>query len=176
MHGLVFLYEGFEEIEASTIIDILRRAGLAITVTGTSAIIIGGQSMKIVVDAKISDINTDDYDFIALPGGPGYRSILDSTDVHEMLRSFNEKGKLIAAICAAPLILQKAGVLDGKKATAYPGMEKYLDNPREESVVVDQNIVTSRGPGTAIEFSLKIVEMMIGKTASDNLRKDLVYE
>ena len=170
------IYEGVEEIEASAVIDILRRAGLGMTVAGTNTIITGGHGMKVLPDINIADINADDYDFLVLPGGPGYGNILNSGSVHELIRHFNDKEKLIAAICAAPLVLQKSGILEAKAATAYPGMEKSLKNPKEQNVVIDQNIITSRGPGTAIEFSLKIVETLIGKAMSDKLRKDLVYE
>lgn len=176
MKIFVPLAEGFEEIEALTIVDVLRRAGIAVDIVGVPSLMVtGSHGVKISADKKLSEIRIEEYDGIVLPGGyPGYVNLSRSTVLLETIKKFDEKRKLIAAICAAPSILAKAGILEKRKATIYPGMESELPYPRSERVVVDGNVITSQGPGTAMEFALKIVEVLQGLDKALKLKRDLV--
>jgi len=176
MKILVPLAEGFEEIEALAIVDILRRAGIEAVMVGLpGSIVTGSHGVRVFADKKINEINPEDYDGIVLPGGdPGYKNLAKSGKILEIIRKFNSEGKLVAAICASPAVLAKAGILQDKKATIYPGMEKEIPYPRGEKVVVDENVITSQAPGTAIEFALKIVEYLLGKEKALSLKNRLV--
>lgn len=176
MKVMVPIAEGFEEIEAFTVVDVLRRANIKVDMVGVvSSMITGAHGIKTMMDKKIMEVKIDDYDGIVLPGGStGVINLGRSTSLIEMIKRLSSKGKLVAAICASPVILAKAGLLDNKKATISPGMENELPYPRDERVVVDGNIVTSQGPGTAMEFSLKIVEKLLGKTKALELKQRLV--
>lgn len=176
MRVLVLLADGFEEIEAITVIDVLRRAGIEVESVGLGgAWVTGSHNIKVMADKRISEVDVEKYDGIVLPGGSeGVKNLLKSSKVKEFLEKANEKEKLIAAICAAPLILARYHLLDKKRATIYPGMEKELPYPREEKVVVDGNIITSQAPGTAMEFALSIVEKLLGKGKVLELKKQLV--
>lgn len=176
MRVLVLIADGFEEIEAVSVVDILRRAGISVEIASmTGTWVTGSHDLKIMADKRFSEVNFEKYDGIVLPGGSkNVNNLLKSAKLKEVLEKMNEKGKLIAAICAAPIILAKYHLLDDKKATIYPGMEKELPYPRDEKVVVDGNIITSQGPGTAIEFSLAIVEKLLGREKAWELRKQLV--
>lgn len=177
MKVFVPLADGFEDVEAMTVIDILRRAGIDVDVVGIPGSVIESRSgVRIMTDKKLSEVNVDEYDGIILPGGNrGVTNLSRSLSLLEMIKRLNTRGKLIAAICAAPLILAKLGILDNRKATIYPGLERELPYPRSQPVVVDENIVTSQGPGTAMEFALKIVELLVGKKEANDLRRKLVY-
>ncbi|MBU1853853.1 MAG: DJ-1/PfpI family protein [Candidatus Omnitrophica bacterium] len=190
--AIIVLAEGFEEIEAVTCIDILRRAGIDITVVGLSDIevspstslridgeqsraIQGAHGISIIVDKNLGDI-APDYDAIIFPGGmPGAKNLADSKKVKTLIQKMHAEGKLIAAICAAPaVVLAPTGILKDKSATCYPGMQENLGSDtsyKEDDVVVDENIITSRGPATAISFSLKIAEKLVGKETADNIKK-----
>jgi 4-methyl-5(b-hydroxyethyl)-thiazole monophosphate biosynthesis len=172
---IVPLAEGFEEIEAVAIIDVLRRANIKVDVVGVEDEIVAGRNgIKILCDKIISDVKPEDYDGIVLPGGnPGYKNLENNQQVINFIKYFNSKGKLIAAICAAPTILEKMGILEGKKATCFPKMKDKLRNYVDEKVVVDGNIITSQGPGTAIEFALEIVKLF-DPSYYEQLKKDLV--
>jgi 4-methyl-5(b-hydroxyethyl)-thiazole monophosphate biosynthesis len=135
----------------------------------------GAHGVKVMVDKKLVDVKIDEYDGIVLPGGSlGAANLGRSVSLIEMIKKLFVKGKLVAAICASPVILAKAGLLDNKKATIYPGMESELPYPRGERVVVDGNIITSQGPGTALEFSLRIVEKLLGLKKALELKEKLV--
>ncbi len=177
MKVLVPLAEGFEEIEALTIVNVLRRAGVEVVTAGIPGTIIrGSRNITIMADKKIEDINASDFDALVLPGGnPGYVNLGKSSTVLEAIRKFDEDKKLIAAICAAPTILAKAGILENRHATVYPGMERQLPRPRGGRVVTDEHIITSQGPGTSMEFALKIVETLMGREKSDEVRRQLVF-
>jgi len=170
------LAEGFEEIEALTVVDVLRRAGINVDTVGVmGSMVTGSHGVRVMTDKKILEINADEYDGIVLPGGnPGYLNLGRSSKIIEILKKFDAEGKLIAAICAAPSVLAKAGVLEGKKATIYPGMEKELPYPRGERVVIDGKIITSQAPGTAMEFALAIVEFLAGKDRAFQMKRQLV--
>ncbi len=170
------LAEGFEEIEAITVIDVLRRAGIRVDTAGAPGVVVtGAHGVKVWTDKKLNDIQPEEYDGIILPGGdPGYKNLARMTNLTEWIKKMNEQKKLIAAICASPLILARAGILENRKATIYPGMETEIPYPRGDRVVIDGNIITSQGPGTAMEFALKIVEMLVGGKKAAELRKALV--
>ena len=123
---------------------------------------------------KLEDINTDEFDVLVLPGGyPGYVNLGNSQKILNTIKNFDSQKKIICAICGSPSVLAKAGILDERKATIYPGMEKEIPRPRGEKVVVDENVITSQGPGTAVDFVLKIVEVLLGKHNSERLKREL---
>ncbi len=173
---LVLLADGVEEAEAVGVIDVLRRAGIETIVAGTGGTMITGRNkIRLHADTVLMDMETAKFDGIVLPGGTGAVDNFERNQtVLNLVRDFAGKGKFIGAICAAPRVLVKLGLLKDKRATIYPGMEKLLDRPRPDKVVVDGNIVTSQGPGTAIEFGLKIVEQFQGKAAAERLRQEVV--
>lgn len=176
MKVMVPLAQGFEEVEAFTVVDVLRRAGIQVDTVGiVGSVIEGAHGIKVIVDKRLSQIFPEEYEVVILPGGdPGYINLGKSAKLIEILKSFNAQNKLIGAICAAPLILSKHGLLDNKRATIYPGMEKYLSYPRDKPVVIDGSIITSQAAGTAMEFALKIVEKLLGPDKAQKLRKELV--
>lgn len=176
----VYFAEGFEEIEALTVVDILRRAGVKtdmVSVTG-SLEVTGAHGIKIATD-RLFDENVEDEDCIVLPGGmPGTNNLKAHAGLVDKIIKFNEKGKYIAAICAAPTVFGGLGLLKGKEATCYPGMEDGLLEAKvrtDSSVVCDGNIITSRGMGTAIDFSLFIVSALIDEETSGKLGRSIVY-
>lgn len=176
----VFLADGCEEVEALTPIDLLRRAGAQVTVVSVSGekYIKAAHNVVIETDVSIKNEALSDFDAYVLPGGaPGYKNLMASSEVKNIVTAAHTEGKLIAAICAAPCVLGEFGLLKGKRATCYPGMEDGLlgADPRKDSVVVDGNIITSRGVGTAIEFSLAIIEYLYDKEAANTLAAQIVW-
>ena len=172
--------EGFEEVEGLTVVDLLRRAGIEcqiVSLSGTETIT-GSHGIRISADAKFSETDFASLDGIILPGGmPGTKNLLDDTRVAEQLRTMCNAGELVAAVCAAPTVLGKAGLLLGKHATCYPGMENDLTGADycTASVVRDGNLITSRGLGTAIPFALALVEYLEGSDAAELLSKRIVF-
>jgi 4-methyl-5(b-hydroxyethyl)-thiazole monophosphate biosynthesis len=175
MRLIVPLAEGFEEIEAIAVIDILRRANIKVDVVGVEDEVVAGRNgIKVLCDKIITDVKPEDYDGIVLPGGnPGYKNLENNQQVINIIKSLNSRGKLVAAICASPTILEKIGILEDKKATCYPTMKDKIKNFVNERVVVDKNIITSQGPGTAIEFALEIVRFF-NPSLYEQLRKELL--
>lgn len=173
---MVPLAEGFEEIEAMAVIDILRRAGLDVETVGVvGSVIQSAHGVRVMTDKRLPQVNSLEYEAIILPGGsPGYINLGRSSQLMEILRDFHERNKIIAAICGAPTLLAKQGILDDKRATIYPGLERQLSYPRPNRVVVDGNIITSQGPGTAMEFALAIVKKLVGDQAAEKLKRELV--
>lgn len=175
--ALVFLATGFEEIETVTIVDVLRRAGIEVTVGGlTSNAIEGAHKMKMIPDSSIDGLQTENFDAIIVPGGnPGYKNLRNDSRVLSMIKKASNTNKLIAAICAAPAVLSDAGTLEGKSCTIYPGMENELEKgggiPEQDMVVIDDNIITSKGPATALPFAIKLVETLVGKEAAEAVSK-----
>ncbi len=173
---IILLATGFEEIEAVTVIDILRRAGIEVTIAGVDgSSVTGSHGITISADKRLSDLKPD-FDAVIIPGGmPGALHLHNSNEVNDFIKEMYAKNVLIAAICAAPaVVLAPLGILDNKTATCYPGDQvdfgkstKYKNKP----VVVDENIITSQGPGTAMEFAFSIVEKIIGKDAVKKLRE-----
>ncbi len=173
---LVPLVDGFEEIEAVSVIDVLRRAGADVVVAGLpGTIVTGSQGLRVHADARLDELSPEDFDAIVLPGGsPGYQNLMKSETVLEFVRRMAEKGRVLGAICGAPLVLEKAGVLKDRKATAYPGLEKELSRPWEGDVVVDGNVITSRGPGTAVKFAISLVEKLFGPERAMAVRSQIL--
>ena len=173
--AMILMYDGFEEIEATTIIDVLRRAGVSLDTVGITGIqVAGAHNVRMMLDKKFMDINPDQYDALIIPGGHGTDNLTRSAKLMETISKMYNSNKLVAAICAAPSVLAKAGILDDKKATIYPGMERELPYPRDERVVKDENVITSQGPGTAMEFALAIVRALVGADAVVRLKEDMV--
>lgn len=175
----IHLANGFEEIEAVTIVDILRRAEVQASFVSVEKekSVRGTHGILIEADVTFEMADYDLCDMIVLPGGmPGTKNLAGNERLLIKIKEFNKQGKYLAAICAAPMVFAAATILNGKNATIYPGMEAYLEGAKlsTNKVVVDGNIITSRGPGTSMEFALKIVEILKGETVSEKLRKDLV--
>lgn len=176
---LVHLAKGFEEIEAVTVTDILRRAGLDAHFVSVypSREVVGAHGIVIDADYLYQDIDYGLCEMIVLPGGlEGAKNLLTHKGVRSRVTKFAREGKGIAAICAAPMVLGELGVLENRKATIYPGMEEHLKGAEyiDIPVVRDINIITSQGPATAMEFALAIVEFFKGKESGDKLRSDLL--
>jgi 4-methyl-5(b-hydroxyethyl)-thiazole monophosphate biosynthesis len=171
------LSDGFEELEVIAVIDILRRAGITIDLVGVPMTsIIGRNGIRLATDKRLNEIKIEEYDGIVLSGGgKNVENLMRSSIIIQAIQKLNSRGKLVAAICAAPKLLAKAGVLEKKRATIYPGLEKELPYPRDGRVIVDGNIITSQGPGTALEFALKIVEILLGQDKTEKLKKEIVF-
>ena len=176
MRVLVPLAEGFEEIEAITIIDVLRRASIDVVTAALGELVVrGSHGIAVAADARLDDVGSGNFDAVVLPGGmPGSRHLRDDERVLGIVRRLARENKLVAAICAAPIALEAAGVLAGKRATSYPGNELPSARYAEERVVTDGSLVTSRGPGTALEFALTLVERLSGPEAAQKLRAGMI--
>jgi len=176
----VILADGFEEVEAMAVIDILRRAEITVAVAGLHAgHVESARNVKVIPDTGIDAIDVDRFDMIVLPGGqPGSDNLNADQRVKDLVRQFHDKGKLTAAICAAPYVLANAGVLDGKKATAYPTYEKRLGGAQyvDENVVADGCVLTSKGPGTALQFGIAIVEMLAGPEMAEAIKEAMLLQ
>ena len=169
-----FLADGFEEVEASAPIDMLRRAGVEVATVGVTGEVINGRhGIKVIPDLDIKDIVFDEnLEAVILPGGlPGATNLEESADVQKAIDFANENGRYICAICAAPQILGHKGLLKGKNAIAYPGFESELEGAiiSDKYVVADGNIITAKGAGVATEFGLKIV----GALRSEDLAEEI---
>ncbi|MCT7605107.1 DJ-1 family glyoxalase III [Aliarcobacter butzleri] len=174
---IIPISNGFEEIEAISIIDICRRANIEVIIASVENIkTIGAHNIKIEADCKIEDVKANDFDMIVLPGGlPNAFTLAEDINVQNLLKEFKEKRKKIAAICAAPYALHKADVLN-KNFTCYPSFEEKirLDGYSKEDVVVDENVITSRGPATAMKFALEIVKTLTSKETYENVKNGLL--
>ncbi|MGO5093819.1 DJ-1/PfpI family protein [Clostridium sporogenes] len=167
---LVFIAEGFEEIEALTVVDVLKRANIQCDMCSITfdKEVIGAHNISVNADKTLEEIKTNEYNALVIPGGmPGATNLRDNSKVINLVREFNKDNKLIAAICAGPIVLSKANIIKEKEVTSYPGFENELKEGiyKEDLVVQDGNIITSRGPSLAIYFAFKILE---------NLKKDSV--
>jgi len=177
---LVPLAQGCEELEAVTITDLLTRAGMVVqTVSLDGKPVKASRGMVLVADTLIDDVMDETFDLIVLPGGlPGADHLQNNKHVQAKLKSMMAEGKVVAAICAAPKALASAGLLDGKRFTCYPGsLDLSLvknQNYKEQDVVIDGNIITSRGPGTAMDFALSIIEQLLGKEKRNEVEGPLM--
>ncbi|MBR5099613.1 MAG: DJ-1/PfpI family protein [Spirochaetales bacterium] len=179
---LVILADGFEEVEALAPIDVLRRSGASVTVAGLKPergnLVRGAHDVWVRCDVELCDVREDRFDAIVLPGGmPGALNLHKSEVVNSMVLDTYKRGDLVCAICASPaFVLAPTGILDGKKATCYPGCEEkysHLDFCGER-VVRDGNVITGAGPGTALEFGLLISEALFGKEVSSKIHSDMI--
>lgn len=175
----VFLAEGFEEIEAVATVDLLRRAGLTtVTVSvGKSLEVAGAHHIPMRADRALQDIDPADADAYVLPGGlPGVTNLNECAPLRELIVRAEKEGKLIAAICAAPMILGQLGLLEGKRATCYPSFEPHLTGylPTAERVVVDGRIITASGVGVAMEFALAIISYLLDASSADEVARAIL--
>ena len=179
---LVPLAAGFEELEAITIIDLLRRAGFDVITAGLDDQPVRASRNSVMIpDTSIDTVMNDEFDLIVLPGGlPGADNLRDDKNVQTLLKRQAEKGRKLGAICAAPRALAEAGVLEGKTITCYPGALDHLDNrPFQISgnaVEIDGNVATSRGPGTAMDFALELIQQLGGQELKESIEAQLVRE
>lgn len=177
---LVPLAQGCEELEAVTIIDLLRRAQIDVITAGLDKqTVTASRGVKLVPDTDLDTALKQDYDMIVLPGGlPGADHLDNDPRIKTLLKKMASNKKFTAAICAAPKALANAGVLEGKRATSYPGFLDDLDLPNtkitNEAVVVDGKVITSRGPGTAMDFVLTLIETLLGKQKRNEVEAGLV--
>ena len=180
MKVVVPLAEGFEEIEFSTIVDILRRAGIDVTTAGLKeGIINGAHDIRVTPDTLIDKVSADNFDVIILPGGnPGFVNLGKSEKVLKLVKEMYDRNKYVTAICGAPSVLAKAGVIQGKRATIFPGMEYTLTGAQcsDDRVVIDGKIITSQGPGTAMEFTLKLIEVLAGKSKAEEVSREVLVK
>ncbi len=176
----VFLADGLEEIEGLTVVDILRRAGVevvTISVSGKKEVT-GAHQITILADELFEQADFTKLHGVVLPGGmPGTLNLMKHEGVNRILHQFDQEGKLVAAICAAPSVLGQAGLLKGRKATCYPGFEEKLTGAvtLAESVVQDGNIITSRGMGTAIPFALSLTAYFQGQEKADEIGASIIW-
>lgn len=175
----VFLATGFEEIEALTVVDLLRRAGVDCRTVSVmeERQVTSSHNVTVTADALFSEI-TDDADMLVLPGGiPGTPNLAAHEGLGVLLKKQFQAGKWVAAVCAAPTVLGALGILDGKRATCYPGkMEELVCGEKlTDPVVVDGNVITSRGMGTCIDFGLKMIEVLDSAEAAEKIEKAIVY-
>lgn len=179
---LVPLAQGCEELEAVTITDLLTRAGINVVTAGLdNNIVTASRGMKLVPDKQLDDILEDDFDMIVLPGGlPGADHLNNDKRIQTIVKRLAANNKYTAAICAAPRVLATAGLLEGKHATSFPGaLDQFPVNNmtyEEKAVVVDGYVVTSRGPGTAMDFTLALIELLSGKEKRDEVEAALQRE
>lgn len=177
---LMPLAHGFEEIEALAVVDVLRRAEIEVVIAGLQpGPVESARKVSIIPDTTIDAVNSGAFDMIILPGGqPGTDNLNADTRIHQILKEFASKDKLIGAICAAPTILANAGLLAGKHATSYPSYSDKLDGAifEDRPVVSDGAIITSQGPGTAISFGLEIVARLAGRTVADQISKAMLVK
>lgn len=177
---LVPIAEGFEELEAVTVVDLLRRAEIEVVTAGLKpGPVTASRGTVLVPDSTLEAEQGHSFDMVVLPGGlPGAQHLEEDPRVLEILRRHGAEGRFIAAICAAPKVLARAGLLDGKSATAYPGALKSSELPRsrllDDPVVVDGRTVTSRGPGTAMDFALCLIGLLAGEDRRKAVEAQLV--
>ena len=180
MRVLVFLADGFEEVEALTVVDYLRRVDIKVDLVSitNSRHVFGAHDIEVRTDKTLNFVDENDYDGLVIPGGmPGATNLSECPEVIEFVQTMNKQKKLIAAICAGPIVLAKANLIEGRKITSYPGFESqllgstYVENP----VVRDDNFITARGPFFAVDFVLEIVDYLLGDKEVSKLKEDLLY-
>ena len=176
----VFLADGFEEIEGLTVVDLLRRAGVEVATVSTTGdlTIHGAHKIDVQADKMFGEVDYNEEDMVVLPGGmPGTLNLGAHAGVKEVLEQFYAAKKYIGAICAAPSVLGKYGMLDGRKATSYPGFEAELKGAEylTEPVVVSDFVITSRGLGTAIDFALALITVLMGTEKADEISRSIIY-
>lgn len=177
----VFFAEGYEEIEALTVVDICRRAGIEVQMVSVSGeqTVKGSHGIGVQMDTAFAAVDFDSLDMIVLPGGmPGTRNLEAHQGLMEQVDAFHRAGKYVAAICAAPSILGHRGILQGRKAGCYPGWEEHLTGAQvsPDPASVDGNVITGRGMGCAIPFGLAIVAQLLGQEQADRIAEGIVYQ
>jgi len=177
----IFFAEGYEEIEGLAVVDVCRRCGLAIDMVSVTEEkqVAGSHGIKVEMDKTFSQVNFDDYDMLVLPGGlKGTQGLEAHEGLMKQIDAFYTSGKYIAAICAAPSIFGHRGILKGRKACSYPTFESHLEGAQvtEGPVEISDNVITSRGMGTAIDFGLAISSVFVGRDKAAETAKKFVYE
>jgi 4-methyl-5(b-hydroxyethyl)-thiazole monophosphate biosynthesis len=177
----IHLAEGFEEVEAVSIIDLLRRADLEVLLVSMSGKteVKGAHSITVKTDILFEDVNYSDIFMIVLPGGmPGASNLDAHQGLKNQIKQFNELGKPLAAICAAPMVYGNLGILKGKQAVCFPGFEKYLKDAEVLTIPVVEsgNIITGRGVGTALEFALKLIEKAVSLEKARQIGQQILFE
>lgn len=181
-HVLVPLAQGCEELEAITITDLLVRAGITVTTCGLDETpVTASRGTTIIPDTSIDKVLDTDFDLIVLPGGlPGAEHLRDNPSLQALIKKQAAANRYLGAICAAPIALAQAGLLEGRTATGYPGVLAALDNKSitvsEKPIEIDSKIITSRGPGTAMDFALTLIELLEGKETRNRVNQQLVRE
>lgn len=177
----VHLAEGFEEIEALTVVDILRRAQIDVqtVAVGGQKLVEGAHGITVQADILQEEADYSAAEMLVLPGGmPGTTNLMNNEALGREIQNYVQIGRWVAAICAAPMVLGHLGVLEGRQAMIYPGMEAHLIGAvpvHEQKVVRDGRIITSKAPGTAMDFALELVDAMKGRTTAEEIRGDLVF-
>ncbi len=179
---LMPLAPGFEEIEALAVVDILRRAGVEVVVAGTAkdtknSLIKGKCAIKVAPDEPLEGLTAKGFDMIVLPGGKdGTDNLRGDLRIRDLLKDFSNQGKYIAAICAAPTVLKDASLTEGRTITCHPSViNELIDaNVIEDRVVVDDKLITSQGPGTALEFAFKLVEILVSKEKAEEVNQGVL--
>lgn len=175
--ALVIITDGIEELEAVAPVDCLRRAGVEVTVaSATSSLTVTGRNqIQICADVNLDSCSRE-YALIVIPGGPSHVSMLEDSRILDILRKQEKAGKLIGSICAGPVVLKKAGILEGKSFTSFPGTKEVLpERDAQSEVVRDGNLITSQGAGTAVAFALALVEATCGEAASKSIAESICY-
>lgn len=172
---LCLLIDGFEEIETVTPVDLLRRAGAEVVIASLGDKTATGRcGIRVEADALLGEVETADFDLLLIPGGPGVGELRKDGRAAVLARDFTADGKPVAAICAAPLVLKDAGLLHGKCFTAYQSVRAELGGGEDERVVVDGDLITSRGAGTALDFGLAAVAHLFGQDAADKVAGEIM--
>ncbi len=180
MRVLIPLAQGCEELEAVTIIDLLRRAGIEVITAGLDdKTVTASRGVRLIPDVQLDDVMQQEFDMLVLPGGlPGADHLDADRRIHTLLKKLSEGGGYTAAICAAPKVLAHTGLLDGKAATGYPGvldgMELSSTEISQDAVVIDGKVITSRGPGTAMAFALTLIAQLLGEEKRSEVEQALV--
>ncbi|MCU4175260.1 DJ-1 family glyoxalase III [Carboxylicivirga sp. N1Y90] len=180
-HVAIFLADGFEEIEALTPVDVLRRANIKVSTISISdkLEVEGSHNIKVVADKFFEDVDYTNVTCLVLPGGlPGAEKLQKHKALNQLLINFAKEGKLIGAICAAPMILGTLGITDNKNTTCYPGFEKHLgkSNHSDELTIKDTNLLTGKAAGASMRFSLQLVEMLTDKATANELADKMFVE
>lgn len=178
----ILLADGFETIEALTPVDFIRRIdgekAAKLVSTTKNKVVKSAQGVFVATDLCLEDVDAETVSGVIIPGGlPGATSLRDNDDVINLIKILYDDKKIIAAICAGPIVLEKAGILSGKKATSYPGFDSEMKSAiyKTDRVVVSDNIITARGPAIATDFSLEIIKKIYGKEKYEKLKKDIIY-
>lgn len=174
----VMLADGFEEVEAIEPIDILKRGGVEVTTVGVKGrIVTGAHGITVTADIEINEVNPENMELLMLPGGAGHEILDASNEVHGLINYAVVNGLYISAICASPSILGKKMMLEGKKATCFPGFEKYLYGAEtvSDKTVVDGKIITGKGAGAASEFGFAMLEILKDKETADEIKEIMQY-
>ncbi|MFA5577158.1 MAG: DJ-1 family glyoxalase III [Tissierellaceae bacterium] len=181
MKVILFLADGFEEVEALTTVDYLRRQGIGVEMVSITEEnkVKGAHDITVLADMTLGELKElDQYEGVIIPGGmPGATNLRDNSRVIEVVKELHGKGKLAAAICAGPIVLERAGISRGRRLTSYPGFSGDLRDSiyDEKDLVVDGNIITARGPALAVDFALEIIGYLLDHKAVEELKRDILY-